>query len=360
MKLIISSIALCLLPFCTMAQPLSKSMDQIFNTYNSPNPGVAVAIIQNGKILFNKSYGLSNVEEGIKVTDQSNFRLASVSKQFTAAAILQLIRKGKLTLQTKLSDCFPQLPAYAQQITIQQLLTHTSGILDYDENIDESDHSTQISDEGVLKACLLFDKTYFVPGTAYQYSNTAYVLLGLIIEKYSGLSFPAYLSTYIFKPLQMRNTLAYINGLNTIKNRAYGYSKIKDVWVRKDQSSTSATLGDGGIYSNILDLLKWDAALYTNKILPQADWKSAFQYQKLNGGQPINYGYGWHLKQTNDHKQVVYHTGSTTSFRNIIYRIPDDKFTIIILSNRNTPDEFDMVKMAEKVALQYKLFQARD
>ncbi|MDT4862008.1 Penicillin-binding protein 4* [compost metagenome] len=108
-------------------------------------------------------------------------------------------------------------------------------------------------------------------------------------------------------------------------------------------------MGDGGIYSSVSDLLKWDAALYTNKILPQSIWKSAFKHQMLNDGSPINYGYGWHLKQSDDLKQVVYHTGSTTSFRNIIYRVPKERLSIIILSNRNTPAENNMVGLAEKI-----------
>lgn len=344
-------ILLCFLSFYSMAQSqqLNEKIDLILKDYEVPNPGTAIAIVKNGKLIFNKAYGLRNVEEAIKVTAESNFRLASVSKQFTAAAILQLISKNKLSLATKLIDCFPQLPAYAQSISIQQLLNHTSGILDYDETIDESDNITQISDQGVLKACESFNKTYFTPGSKYQYSNTAYVLLGLIIEKYSGLTYPEYLSANIFKPLNMNYSLAYIKGVNTIENRAYGYSQKQGKWIRKDQSSTSATLGDGGIYSSVSDLLKWDAALYTNKILPQSIWKSAFKHQTLNDGSPINYGYGWHLKQSDDLKQVVYHTGSTTSFRNIIYRIPEERLSIIILSNRNTPAENNMVDLAEKI-----------
>ncbi|MES2419541.1 MAG: serine hydrolase domain-containing protein [Bacteroidota bacterium] len=336
-----------------MAQT-SQKIDEILTAYESPNPGAAVAIIKDGKIIFAKGYGLANLEEKIKVTDKTNFRLASVSKQFTAAAILQLIEQHKLSLQTRLSDCFPELPAYANSITIKHLLSHTSGILDYDDVIDENENTEQISDEGVLKASALFTKTYFVPGAQYRYSNTAYVLLGLIIKKYSGLSYPQYLAKYIFKPLKMNGSVAYVKGLNQIKNRAYGYSKKQNNWFRKDQSSTSATLGDGGIYTSLNDLFKWDAALYNNSILPQEIWQSAFQNQKLNDGSEINYGFGWHLKKNTANEKVVYHTGSTTSFRNVFYRIPSKKLSIIILTNRNTPEEMDMVQLAEKIIAAYE------
>ncbi|RYG21234.1 MAG: class A beta-lactamase-related serine hydrolase [Chitinophagaceae bacterium] len=330
-----------------MAQNFSK-IDELLKNYEGNNPGAALAIIKNGKVIYTKSYGLSNLESNINVTEQSNFRLASVSKQFTAAAILQLIQKNKLTLDTKLSDCFPALPSYAQGITIQHLLNHTTGILDYDDVIDENATTDQLSDADVLKACMTFKKTYFTPGDQYRYSNTAYVLLGLIIEKYSGLSYPEYLVKYIFKPLKMKTTIAYLKGINEVENRAFGYSKSQRKWVRKDQSSTSATLGDGGIYSNLRDFKKWDAALYTDKILPYSVWLRAFEQQVLNSGTKIDYGFGWHLKKLNS-KQIVYHTGSTTSFRNVFYRIPEERLSLILFTNRNMPEETNMVELAEKI-----------
>jgi CubicO group peptidase (beta-lactamase class C family) len=341
-------ILVALIPYFAMAQNVSK-IDEIFKDYSDKNPGASVGIIQNGKFVFLKNYGLSNLEEATEVNEKTNFRLASVSKQFTAAALLQLIEQNKLSLTTTLSECFPELPAYAKTITIKNLLNHTSGILDYDDVIDENGGTTQLSDADVLKACLRFNKTYFIPGTAYRYSNTAYVLLGLIIEKYSGKSYPGYLAENVFKPAKMKHSVAYVNGVYEISNRAYGYTKKDNKWIRKDQSSTSATLGDGGIYSNLNDLLKWDTALYNDQVLPQSIWQNAFSYQKLNDGTPIDYGFGWHLKKDKSGEQVVYHTGSTTSFRNIIYRIPTKKFSIIILTNRNSPKEIDILGIAEKV-----------
>ncbi|MES2653812.1 MAG: serine hydrolase domain-containing protein [Bacteroidota bacterium] len=350
MKTNILLLLLLFIPFYSMAQNFHK-IDEILKNYDGNNPGAALAIIKNGKIIYTKTYGQSDLEANVNVNEQSNFRLASVSKQFTAAAVLQLIQKSKLSLKTTLSECFPTLPSYAQEINIQHLLNHTSGILDYDDFIDERENTTQLSDAEVLKACMDFKKTYFKPGERYRYSNTAYVLLGLIIEKYSGLSYPNYLSKYIFKPLKMKNTIAYVKGVNNINERAYGYSKMQGNWIRKDQSSTSATLGDGGIYSNLIDLLKWDKALYSNKILPHTIWSTAFNQQSLNSGVKIDYGFGWHLKKTNTDLNVVYHTGSTTSFRNIFYRIPEEKLSIILLTNRNTPEETNIVELAEKILI---------
>ena len=350
MKANVLILFLFFIPFYSMAQNFNK-IDEILTNYEGNNPGAALAIIKNGKLIYTKSYGLSNLETNINVSEHSNFRLASVSKQFTAAAILQLIQKNKLSLQTQLSECFPSLPSYAKEINIQHLLNHTSGILDYDDFIDESANSHQLSDIDVLNACMSFKKTYFKAGEQYRYSNTAYVLLGLIIEKYSGLSYPDYLSKNIFKPLKMKNTVAYVKGVNTIKERAYGYSKKEGNWIRKDQSSTSATLGDGGIYSNLIDLFKWDEALYSNKILPHSIWLTAFEQQSLTNNTKIDYGFGWHLKKTKTNQNVIYHTGSTTSFRNVFYRIPEERLSIILLTNRNTPEETNMVELAEKILL---------
>lgn len=350
MSLKLLGLLFLLLPHLLMAQNEAK-IDEILKSYAGENPGCAIAVVKNGKVMFSKTYGLANLEENIKVTSETNFRLASVTKQFTAVAILQLVEKGKLSLQTKLSECFPTLPAYARKINVKQLLNHTSGILDYDEEIDESGLKEQLSDADVLKSCMAFQSTYFEPGTAYRYSNTAYVLLGLIIEKYSGNSYSEYLKEHIFKPLKMNHTVAYLKGVNKVDNRAYGYALKEKKWTRKDQSSTSATLGDGGIYSNMKDLLKWDAALNRSQLLTPQSWNLAFAPQRLNDGAAINYGFGWHLKKSLKNTPVVYHTGSTASFRNIIYRIPDEELTIVILSNRNRPEETDMVQLAEQILL---------
>lgn len=348
MKNFSALVLLFTLPLFSMSQSKNEAIDQLFKSYSAKNPGASVAIIQNHQMVFYKAYGMANRASEMPVQQNTNFRLASVSKQFTAAAILQLIQAGKLNLKNTLQSCFPELPAYAAEMNIQQLLNHTSGILDYDADIDESENAKQVSDKDVLEHCKSFTSTYFKPGTAYRYSNTAYVLLGLIIEKYSGQSYSDYLEQHIFKPLNMQHTVAYVKGKNELSHRAYGYTKSNGQWVLKDQSSTSATLGDGGIYSSVTDLVLWDKALYDNQILPQAIWQEAFSPQQLTDGSNINYGYGWHLKDFEKLK-AVYHTGSTSSFRNVFFRIPQTKISIIILTNRNKPEEENMVNLAEAV-----------
>jgi CubicO group peptidase (beta-lactamase class C family) len=291
---------------------------------------------------------MAEMETKSPVQSNTNFRLASVSKQFTATAILLLEEKGFIDLNWTLDQVFEEFPEYGQNIQIYHLLNHTSGLLDYEDFVPDSALVNPIMDQGVLEIIQNTDQTYFPAGEQFRYSNTAYALLALMVEKYSGQDFPEFLEENIFKPLDMKATLAHIKNQNTVTERAYGYSKENGQWIRKDQSSTSAVLGDGGIYSNVLDLFKWDQALYNGTILPKSTIEKTFINGLLNDGSLIDYGLAWHIKEYQGEK-VVYHTGSSTSFRNIFYRIPSRNLSIIILTNRNLPEEESMVDLAERV-----------
>lgn len=322
---------MCMLSANLKAQ--EKSVDDLFLDYSGECPGAAILISLNDQIVYEKSYGYMNLEDKIKTHLNNNFRLASVTKQFTATAILILVQKSLLTLETKLTDIFGAYPVYGRKITIKHLLNHTSGLIDYEDLI--SDTTTiQVKDANVLRLMYEQNETYFEPGTQFKYSNTGYALLALTVEKISGKSFAQFLNEEIFEPLKMKNTVAYEEGISRVENRAYGYDRNNNGWVRKDQSITSAVLGDGGIYSNIEDLYKWERSQYTDKILSDSLRDEAMTRTLLNNGEKIDYGFGWHLKTVNGN-EVVYHTGSTQGFRNVIYRIPSKKFCVIILTNRN-------------------------
>jgi len=341
----------------TMAQEI-PSIDSLFIKYSGEKtPGASLMIIQNGKPVFQKSFGFAVLEKNTPVQPATNFRLASVTKQFTATCILQLINEKKLSLENTLTQVFPGFPDYGNSITIKHLLNHTSGLPDYENYVADSAFNPQVKDKGVLEILMKTDSGYFEPGTKYQYSNSAYALLALIVEKYSGLSFADYLKQKIFEPLEMNTTIAFEKGVSMVNNRAMGYSLLNNQWILKDQSSTSAVLGDGGIYSNVEDLFKWDQSLYTEKILPRHLLKLASSYNFLNNGDTVHYGMGWHLKKNEKNEQVIYHTGSTTSFRNIFYRVPEKQFSLILLTNRNRPQEEDMVGLAEKVIAAYEKSQ---
>lgn len=323
----------------------TTELDSLFSDYcTDESPGASVLVAMNGKIVFIKSYGYANLEEKIFIESKTNFRLASVTKQFTATAILILVQRELLDLKTKLTDIFTDFPEYGNKITIKHLLTHTSGLIDYEDLIPDT-ATIQVKDADVLRMMYGLANTYFEPGSQFKYSNTGYALLAMIIEKISGQKYSQFLKENIFQAFGMNSTVAHEEGISTVENRAYGYSRTDSGWLRKDQSLTSAVLGDGGIYSNVEDLYKWDQSLYTNRILSDELKNEAMARTSLKNGELVDYGFGWHLK-TYKSNEIVYHGGSTQGFRNVIYRVPSKNFMIIILTNRN---EGEPEKIADKI-----------
>ena len=183
------------------------------------------------------------------------------------------------------------------------------------------------------------DRTYFAPGTSYRYSNSGYALLALIVQQASGMRFAQFLRTRIFEPLRMKNTVAHEDGVSTVVHRAYGYTKTAGGWERTDQSQTSAVLGDGGIYSSIDDLEKWDAALYDDRLLPHAALQKAFEPATPTDNPQIQYGYGWRITG-----ESVWHSGETRGFRNVIVRYPKRRLSVVILTNRNDPEPYPLAR----------------
>ncbi|HHM23933.1 MAG TPA: class A beta-lactamase-related serine hydrolase [Bacteroidetes bacterium] len=321
-----------------------RAADRLFAAYTGDVPGASVLIIHDGVHEFVGSYGLADLEKKTPVTAMTNFRLASVTKQFTAMCILQLMEQGKLSLDMTLKDIFPEFPEYGRSITVWNLLTHTSGLIDYEDLIPDT-ATVQVLDRDVLQMMMQQDSTYFPPGTQFRYSNTGYAVLAMVVEKVSGQSFPDYLEQHIFKPLHMNNTVAYVKGVNEVPYRAYGYAWEDGRFVFKDQSLTSAVLGDGGIYSSVHDLYFWDQALYTDKLVSKSTLQMAFTPAVLASGDTTNYGFGWRIDHYRGHLRY-HHTGSTCGFRNVIQRYPDDRFTVIILTNRAEPN---VAPLAEKL-----------
>lgn len=338
---------------CSPTDPMD-SINQLFDNYKGDQPGAALGIIKDGHLIYSKGFGKARLEGDLDITTSTNFRLASITKQFTAAAILLLKEEGLVDLDWTLTEIFDDFPEYGETITLTHLLNHSSGIKDYEEFVLDTGVNNQIRDAGVLNIAKEQTDGYSLPGEKYQYSNTAYAILAMVVEKYSEMDFPTFLNERIFNPLEMNNTIAYVRNVNWVPKRAYGYDSIGGKWEERDQSPTSAVLGDGGIYSNVEDLYKWDQSLYTTKLLSQKSLDLLFGYGRLNNGEEYDYGFGWHLKKTPEGEQVVYHTGSTTSFRNVFYRIPSKKLSIIILTNRNHVPEEGMTLWAEKVIELYE------
>jgi len=315
----------------------NAAIDQLLQAYQGDVPGASLLVLKDDVPLVARGMGRSDLEAGIAANPQTNYRLALVSKQFTAAAVLLLLQDGKLSLDDRARHWLPSLPPETAAITLRHLLTHTSGLIDYEDLMVEP-YSGQISDAGVLALLAQEQRLYFAPGSAYRYNNSAYALLSLIVERASGTDYPDFLQTRIFQPLGMTHTLAFVDGGAAVPQRAFGYSRADRHWQRTDQSSTSAVLGDGGIYSNIDDLAKWDAALYDDRLLTGASRALAFspQVEVTGEGYQARYGFGWRM--TGD---TQWHSGETIGFRNVIVRWPAQHLSVVLLTNRNDPEPYN-------------------
>ena len=320
----------------TGGQPVKTEIDTLMHDYDGAVPGAALIVIRDGKAVERRSWGLANIEDRINATPSTNYRLASVTKQFTAAAILLLVQDDKLELDDKASGWLPSLPNAYASVTIHHLLTHTSGAIDYEDLIPPA-ATAQVHDADVLRLLLTKDSTYFKPGTSYRYSNSGYALLALIVERASGKSFATFLHERIFTPLGMNNTVAHQDGVDAVSNRAFGYTMKNGTWTRKDQSVTSAVLGDGGIYSSVDDMAKWDAAQYDSRLLHEEWRRVAFTPHTATDEPGTSYGFGWRITG-----ETLWHSGETSGFRNVIVRFPARKLTIVILTNRDNPEPYRM------------------
>ena len=342
-------VSMMLLAGCaTTGTDMATSVDQLMHAYQGEVPGASLLVVKDGVPVVRRSYGLANLEDNTSATTATNYRLASVTKQFTAASILLLAEDGRLALDDRVRKWLPSLPAAADAVTIRHLLTHTSGLIDYEDVMSDTT-TVQLRDADVLRLLESQDRSNFAPGTGYRYSNSGYALLALIVERASGRSFQAFLRENIFLPLGMGGTLAYVQDGPAIANRAYGYSEVEGRWTRTDQSSTSAVLGDGGVYSSIDDLLKWDAALYDDRLLSDASRRAAFTAATATDDPDVGYGYGWRI--TGD---TLWHSGETIGFRNVIVRHPRQRLTVVILSNRNDPEPYRTAQAIARLFLDPK------
>ncbi len=299
------------------------SEDELFAKFDGPDfPGLSVLVAREGEIRLARGFGAANLAEKSDVSPETNFRLASLTKQFTAMSIMILAERGKLALENPLPAYLPGIPRYGDSITLAHLLAHRSGLLDY-EDLVPAGTTTQLKDRDVLEILRQQDRTQFPAGTRFHYSNSGYALLALIVESVSGKRFPNFLRENIFEPLAMRGTVAYEAGVSEISRRAIGYTQRGGAFDETDQSITSAVLGDGGIYSSITDLFQWDQALYGEKLVSRPMLERAFTDHS------DGYGFGWFVD-----REKVWHYGETCGFTTRIERFTKMRGTVILLANR--------------------------
>lgn len=320
-------------------------------------PAAGVAVVRDGKVVLAKGYGAADIEAGTATNEKTVFQIASVTKQFTAAAIMLLVEDGKLKLDDTLGKYVADVPAKWSGITIRQLLNQVSGIPNY------TDQGKLIRDKNYTKAeilALVKDvPPRFEPGARWDYSNTNYFLLGMVIENVSGKSYPEFMRGRVFKPLGMTSTAINTSGLQ-IKNAAFGYKRASGTWEKLASDDPSQPFAAGAIISTPSDMAKWALAVSEGKLLKKASWDEALTSAKLADGKPINYGFGWQTRKIGETAYVA-HSGGITGFGSFIVRFPVENLAVVVLvnTNGNAPQDlaFDIAslylpKVATAVAAQ--------
>ncbi|PPJ44226.1 MULTISPECIES: serine hydrolase domain-containing protein [unclassified Pseudoxanthomonas] len=315
------------------------TIDAWMQEYSGDAPGASVLVLEDGKPAFERSYGMADRETGRVASPATQYRLASISKQFTAACVLLLEEDGALTLDDPIRRWLPSLPSSADAVTLRHLLSHTSGLIDYEDLVPEG-QTAQVHDADVLRLLERPERLYFAPGSDYRYSNSGYALLALVVERASGKRYAEFLQARVFLPLGMTQTLAREDVGPAVASRAYGYSLLQGRWQRTDQSTTSAVLGDGGIYSSLIDLARWDAAWYDDRLLSSSSRALAVRPSTSTPETDVaHYGFGWRLQG-----RMQWHSGESIGFRNVLLRFPDRRLTVIVLTNRNEPEPYSLAR----------------
>ncbi len=292
-------------------------------------PGVAVAIVRGGELVMAQGYGLANVEHQVPVKPETIFQSGSVGKQFTAAAVMLLVEEGKLALSDPLTRFFPDSPAAWAGITVRHLLTHTSGIPDY--TTDALDYRRDYTEDDLAKLAYGL-KLEFPPGARWSYSNTGYVLLGIVVGKVSSRFYGDLLAERVFAPLGMK-TARVISEEDIVPNRAAGYRLVDGAlknqeWVAPKLNTTA----DGSLYLSVLDLVAWDRGLRAGAVLKPASWDEVYTPVRLNSGKSFPYGFGWDLEERAGEK-VRRHGGAWQGFKSEIARFVGSDLTVVVLAN---------------------------
>jgi CubicO group peptidase (beta-lactamase class C family) len=330
---IVLSLAGLLLTCVAHAAPEPDAVAQVVRAEMEKQhiPGLALLVSRKGVPIREQGFGLANVELNVPVKPETIFQSGSIGKQFTATAVMLMVEEGKIGLGDPLSKYFPEAPSWWKDVTVRELLSHTAGFTDYPKDFNlRKDYS-----EDELSKMVETIPPAYPPGTNWKYSNLGYVTLGVLIHKVSGQYFGDFLQERVFKPLGM-STTRIMSEADIIPNRAAGYrlenGQLKNQeWVSQSANSTA----DGSLYFTILDLAKWDAALYTEKVLKESSKREMWTVATLNDGKPNRgpYGFAWFVESRKGHR-LVGHGGRWQGFSTHIARYLDDGLTIVILTNQ--------------------------
>jgi len=316
---------------------LIQTIDNLVQeTYKPTEPGVAVIVVKDTKIIFRKGQGMANLEFGVPIEPIMVFRLGSITKQFTAVAILLLVEQGKLALDDSISKFLPDYPTHDHLITVEHLLTHTSGIKSY-TNMPEwpplwrKDFTVQ-----ELIDFFKYQPMEFAPGKRWAYNNSGYILLGAIIEHVSGRSYEQFIQQSIFEPLGMKQSY-YDSPSRVIPGRVAGYDKSSEGFINAAYLSMTQPYAAGALASSVDDLVLWDSALYTEQLVKHETLQRAHTSHRLMDGSSTAYGYGWGISEYAGHR-LIEHGGGIHGFRTRAIRMPDDRVFVAVLSNNGGVD----------------------
>jgi CubicO group peptidase (beta-lactamase class C family) len=311
-------------------------------------PGLALLVSRNGKPVRSEGYGLASVELNVPVTPQTIFQSGSVGKQFTATAVMMLVEAGKIGLDDPLTHYFPQGPEWWQRVTVRELLSHTAGFTDYPKDFN---YRKDYTEDQLLTMVAAIPPAY-PPGTRWNYSNLGFLTLGILIHRVTGEFYGDFLQEKIFTPLDMSST-RIISEADIIPNRSAGYrlveGKLKNQeWVAPALNTTA----DGSLYFSILDLVKWDAALYTETLLKRSSLQQMWTVAPLLDGRPNtgHYGFGWFVGEKNGHR-LVEHEGQWQGFETQISRYIDDALTVVVLTNLGNAKPQRIAEIVAKIYL---------
>jgi CubicO group peptidase (beta-lactamase class C family) len=344
MKTILNFKVLLLLLFVSIpsvhyAQNMEEKIDQLMsNQYQADDSGATILIAKEGKVVYRKAFGKSNLELNIDMIPENVFEIGSITKQFTGVSILMLLEEGKLSLDDEITKFIPDYPTQETTITIQHLLTHTSGIKSYTSMPSLKDFARKDISPTELIDAFKNEPMDFNPGEKFLYNNSGFVLLGYIIEKVSGMSYPEFLQKRIFDVLKMDNSL-YGSKYTIVKNRAAGYQK-QETYLNADYISMTIPYAAGSIMSTVDDMFIWNKAIRNNTLISKESLAKAFTNYTLNNGDNINYGYGWAINMIND-VPVIEHGGGIFGYTTQGIYVPSENAYVIVLTNCscNSPNE---------------------
>jgi D-alanyl-D-alanine carboxypeptidase len=297
-------------------------------------PAVSIAVVKDGRTVVARGYGLADVEKSIPATEKTTYQLASITKQFTAAAVLMLVEDGKVSLDAKVTGILPGLPAAWSPVTVRHLLTHTSGIKSYTDVFGAKKVADgQVFTPNEILGLVTDAPLQFTPGDKFAYCNTGYYLLGMIVEKASGKPYAAFLTERIFRPLGMTST-ALDDYADARPVRARGYATASGKTALAAHTHPTQPFAAGALVSTVVDMATWDAALTARKLLKPASYDTMWTPMRLNDGTASSYAMGWQVDQYRGHARQA-HGGGIGGFSTFIARFPDDKVTIVALVNQS-------------------------